>query len=36
MNQVVAARILLEHLQEFAKIHLPNIVIWQLTKIYGK
>jgi hypothetical protein len=25
-----------EHLQEFAKIHLANIVIWQLDKIYGK
>jgi hypothetical protein len=25
-----------EHLQEFAKIHLANIVIWQLAKIYGK
>jgi hypothetical protein len=26
----------LEHLQEFAKIHLTNIVIWQLAKIYDK
>jgi hypothetical protein len=26
----------LEHFQEFAKIHLANIVIWQLDKIYGK
>jgi hypothetical protein len=26
----------LEHLQEFAKIHLTNIMIWQLAKIYGK
>jgi hypothetical protein len=24
------------HLQEFAKIHLVNIVIWQLAKIYDK
>jgi hypothetical protein len=24
------------YLQEFAKIHLANIVIWQLAKIYGK
>jgi hypothetical protein len=26
----------LEHLPEFAKIHLANIVIWQLAKIYDK
>jgi hypothetical protein len=25
-----------QHLQEFAKIYLANIVIWQLAKIYGK
>jgi hypothetical protein len=26
----------LEHLQEFAKIHLANLVIWQLPKTYAK
>ena len=25
-----------EHLQEFAKINLVNLVIWQLAKIYAK
>ena len=25
-----------EHLQEFAKINLANLVIWQLAKIYAK
>ena len=27
---------LLEHLKEFAKINLANLVIWQLAKIYAK
>jgi hypothetical protein len=37
-SRVVPTRtvLLLEHLQEFAKIHLANIMIWQLAKIYGK
>ena len=26
---------LLEHLKEFAKINLANLVIWQLAKIYA-
>jgi len=26
----------LEHLQEFAKIDLVNLVIWQVPKTYGK
>lgn len=26
----------LEHLREFAKINLANIVIWQLPKVYAK
>jgi hypothetical protein len=28
--------VMLEHLQEFAKIHLANLVIWQVPKLYGK
>jgi len=28
--------ILLEHLREFAKINLANLMFWQLGKIYAK
>jgi len=28
--------VVLQHLQEFAKINLANLVIWQLAKIYAK
>ena len=28
--------VILEHLQEFAKINLAKLVIWQLAKLYDK
>ena len=35
-TEAAALIICLEHLQEFAKIYLPNLVIWQVAKTYGK